>query len=258
MERWEDQAIVLAARAHGENGAILSVLSEHHGRHAGYVRGMRSSRLRGALECGNIVDLSWAARISDNLGSFALELRHNPSAHFLADSLRLAALQSACALCHEALPEREGHAGLFHGLAALLDTLASDVWGPSYVMWEIALLRELGFSLDLSSCAGGGDASDLAYVSPKTGRAVSRAAGEPYKDRLLKLPEFLRTLSLNPSPSRERENTQHQGGGDFEDILTGLKLTGHFLEHWAFAHHATGVPESRLRFQNRFENIFNH
>ncbi len=237
MEQWQDQAIVLAVRRHGENGAIASLLTAEQGRHAGYVRGAQGTKMRGTLEIGNLVDANWRARVSDDLGSLSLELDRSPAAHFMQDALKLAALQSACALCDSALPEREGHAGLFHGLNALFDALQSEVWAAAYVMWEIALLKELGFALDLSHCAAGGDDQSLAYVSPKTGRAVSEAAGEIYKARLLALPEFLKPGG-------------HMAGD--EDVITGLKMTGYFLEHWVYAHHTKGVPEARLRFEARF------
>lgn len=240
MEQWQDQGIVLAVRRHGENGAIVSLLTQEQGRHAGYVRGATGSKMRGTLEAGNLVDANWQARVDGDLGSFKLELSQSPVSHFMQDPLKLAALQSACALCDAALPEREGHAGLFHGLQALFQALQTDLWAQVYVMWEVAFLKELGFSLDLSRCAGGGEAADLAYVSPKTGRAVSKAAGAPYKEKLLPLPEFLKA-----------------GGEDLgdEDILTGLEMTGYFLEHWAFAHHTSGIPDARLLFQQRFAKI---
>lgn len=240
MERWEDQAIVLTVRPHGENGGIVSVLTENQGRHAGYVRGARSSRMRGTLEPGNVVDARWQARTSDNLGTLSMELLHAPAGYIMQDQLKLMALQSACALCDAALPEREGHAGLFYGLKALFDTLQSDVWGPAYIMWEIAFLKELGFSLDLTRCGGGGDAKTLAYVSPKTGCAVSYAAGEPYRERLLPLPGFLKP---------------NGGEGGSEEIGDGLRMTGYFLEHWVFTHHTKGVPEARVRLQGRFKNF---
>ena len=229
-------------RRHGENGAVVSLLTQHHGRQAGYVRGAQGSRLRGTLEVGNQVDAIWRARTSDDLGSLTLELDRSPAAHIMQDPLKLAALQSACALCDTALPEREGHAGLFHGMNALLDALQSEVWGAAYVMWEIALLKELGFALDLSRCAGGGDEEALAYVSPKTGRAVSAAAGAPYKEKLLPLPNFLKPAA---------------GGSDEGDVLTGLKMTGYFIEHWVYAHHSAGPPEARLRFEDRFSSMLN-
>ena len=244
MEIWQDQAIVLAARPHGESGAVVSLLTEGRGRHAGYMRGVHSSKNRGTLEPGNLVDANWQSRVESDLGTLTLELQRNAASRIMSDALRLSALQSACALCDAALPEREGHPGLFHGLVALMEALETDLWGPAYVMWEVAFLRELGFMLDLSKCAGGGDVADLYYVSPKTGRAVSKAAGEIYKERLLVLPGFLR-----PSLSLKGEGEESEE----EEILTGLKLTGYFLEQWVFAHHTHGVPEARVRFQQRVE-----
>ncbi len=242
MEHWQDQGIILSARRHGENGAIVSLLTEQYGRRAGFMHAAFSSKNRGTLEIGNLVDANWKARLEENLGTIKLELKRNSSAGFMADPMRLAALQAACSLCDQGLPEREGHAGLFHGFTALLETFNSDVWGAAYVMWEIALLKEMGFSLDLSECAAGGDPRMLAYVSPKTGRAVSYEAGQPYKEKLLELPAFLKP---NSGPAEE------------EDVLMGLVMTGYFLEHWAFAHHSHGIPEARrrlhLRFHERFE-----
>ncbi len=237
MERWQDQGIVLSVRPHGENGAVVSLLTEEHGRHAGYVRGAHSTKGRGTLEPGNLVDVDWQSRVADQLGSFSLELSKNPTAHFISEPLKLGALQAACSLCDSALPEREGHPGLFYGLQALFEALGTDIWGPSYVMWEVAFLRELGFSLDLGKCAAGGDPMDLIYVSPKTGRAVSEAAGRIYKEKLLGLPGFL-------SPAG--------GSGDDKEVMAGLKLTSFFLEHWVFAQHTKGIPEPRLRFEARF------
>ena len=237
MEQWRDQGIVLSARPHGEAGAVVSLLTENHGRHAGYVRGGKSTRMRGLLEPGSVVGAAWSAQVADRLGAYVLEQESNPAAVFMHDPLKLAALQSACGLCEAALPEREGHPGLFHGLLALFDILDTDHWGAAYVMWEIALLKELGFALDLTRCAGGGDPATLAWVSPKTGHAVSEAAGKPYKGRLLPLPAFL-------APGK--------GEATDAEILKGLGMTGYFLEHWVFTHHSQGVPEQRLRFQERF------
>lgn len=151
--------------------------------------------------------------------------------------LRLGALLSACSLCDAALPERESHCGLFYGMLALLQTLEMETWAPTYVMWEIAFLRELGFGIDLTRCAAGGDPKTLTHVSPKSGCAISAKAAQPYLEKLLVLPDFLK-------PQRS--------GGDDVDVLTGLKMTAYFLEHWAFVHHTQGLPESRTRFQERF------
>jgi len=237
MEKWQDQGIVLSARAHGESGAVVSLLTEEHGRAVGYVRGAQGSRMRGTLEVGNIVDANWQSRTSDGLGSYTLELSKNHTAHFMQDALKLSALQAVCGLCDQSLPEGEAHSGLFHGVCALFDALDGDVWGAAYVIWEVALLKELGFSLDLSRCAGGGDDTALKYVSPKTGKAVSADAGEPYKDKLLPLAGFLKPGG---------------GGMEPEDVYQGLQMTGYFLEHWVFTHHSRGVPDARLIFAERF------
>ncbi len=247
MEQWTDQAIVLSARAHGEGGAVVALLTENNGRHAGYVHGGMSSSKRGMLQVGTQVQADWSARVSDSLGAYTLEAEQGLSIEILDNSLKLSALQSACSLCDVALPEREGHAGLYHGLKALMDIMADetlgDQWRAAYVMWEISLLRELGFHLELDKCAGGGDVQDLCYVSPKTGRAVSKAQGEIYKEKLLVMPNFLR-----PNSAREEVDLH-------EDVALGLKMTGYFLEHWVFNHHTKGVPETRLLFQSRFENM---
>lgn len=237
MEQWQDESIILAARAHGESGAVVSLLTREHGRQAGYMRGASSSKNRGTLEVGNIVDANWRARTSDELGSLNLELSRSTAARIMKDPLKLAALQSACALCDQGLPEKDGHVGLYKGLIALFEILETDIWAAGYIMWEIAFLKELGFSLDLTRCAGGGDNDKLAYVSPKTGCAVSLEAGEPYKDKLLPLPNFLKPIATLPNES---------------DVITGLTLTEYFLRHWAFAQHNRGLPEARERLGLRF------
>lgn len=237
MEQWRDQGYVLSTRPHSENGAVVSLLTEHHGRHAGYVHGAQSSKKRGILEPGTRVQADWKSRVADSLGTLTIEEEAGLSFSIMQDPLRLGALLSACSLCDQSLPEREGHPGLFHGFHALISVMEQDVWGAAYIYWEIALLKELGFGLELTKCAGGGDARTLAYVSPKSGRAVSYAAAEPYKDRLLELPSFLKPNS---------------GPYDPEEIAKGLRLTGHFLEHWAFAQHTKGMPDPRLRFETRY------
>ncbi len=241
MEQWQDQSIILAVRPHGESGAVVSLLTTNNGRQAGYVRGAFSSKNRGTLEVGNIVDTNWRARNEGDLGSLSLELVRSSAARIMKDALKLSALQSACGLCAAALPEKEGHIGLYNGFIALLDILEGDVWAAGYVMWEIALLKELGFSLDLGNCAGGGKSDDLQYVSPKTGRAVSGDLGYPYRDKLLLLPDFLKP---------------NGGKADTKNIIIGLQMTGFFLEHWVFIHHNRGLPEARVRLALRFNEFF--
>lgn len=242
MENWQDQGIILSAHQHGEHGAVVSCLTQNHGRQKGYVNGALSKRNRALVEPGAHVDVNWQARVSDQLGRFTLDPAGGLGASgLLNDPLKLSALQSACALCDQALPDRDGHAGLYHGFLALIDAFDGDHWGVSYVVWEMALLKELGFGLDLSRCAGGGDAGDIAYMSPKSGCAVSLEKGEAYKDKLLPLPEFLK-----------RSSQSHNLLGADEDIYTGIKMCGYFFENWVFAQHSQGIPPARLRFAARF------
>lgn len=237
MISWQDTGIVLSVRPHGENGGVAALLTQKHGRAAGYVYGATSSRMRGLLEIGNVVNAAWQAKSHDQLGSFTLELEESAAAHVIDDPAKLTALQSACALADRTLPENETHAGVYEGMRALLSSFRTEVWAAAYIYWEIGLLRELGFGLDLTRCVSTGVAENLLYVSPKSGCAVSAAAGEEYKDRLLLLPSFLRGGS----------------GMEDEDILQGLKLTGHFLLHRVFSLANSNLPEPRLRLEEKYE-----
>lgn len=181
MEQWNDQAIVLSARSHGEGGAVVSLLTHDHGRHAGYVRGASSSKMRGVLEPGTFVTANWSARVSDSLGSYRIEQEAQVAAVLMGDSLRLGALLAACSLCDAALPEREGHSGLYEGMRALLEGLENDLWGVSYVLWEIALLRELGFGLDFSRCAGGGIKTTCCILARKQAARSAAWQGSPIR-----------------------------------------------------------------------------
>jgi DNA repair protein RecO (recombination protein O) len=241
MLSWEDTGIILSLRPHGENGGVVTLLTKAHGRAAGYVYGVSSSRLRGTLEIGNVVSARWQAKSHDQLGTYTLELEQSHTADVLSDSVRLTALQSACALADKTLPEHESHPGVFEGMLALLGSFSTEVWAAAYIYWEIGLLRELGFGLDLTRCVATGVADNLIYVSPKSGCAVSAAAGEEYKDRLLHLPPFLRG-----EPRFENE-----------DILHGLQLTGHFLLHRVFSLANTNLPEPRLRLEEKYGRLQN-
>ena len=233
---WSDDGIVLAARKHGESSVVVSVLTAEHGRHAGLVRGGSGSRMRGVLEPGNRVHVRWRARLEEHLGSFECDMVANISAGLLDDPLRLSALQALCAVAEAALPERERHAVVYAGMLGLLDALGGESWAAGYVRWELALLADLGFGLDLSACAATGSNDDLTYVSPKSGRAVSASAGEPYRDRLLSLPGFL---------LRE----QHAPG--VGEVAAGLALTGYFLDRHVLAPHGKTLPLARGRLVDR-------
>lgn len=230
---WTDEGILLSARKHGETSVIAMALTRDHGRHAGLVRGGTGRKARGALQAGNRLQLHWRARLADHLGAYTCELLDGYAGAVLDDGDRLAALAAACAVTEAALPEREPHPALYDGLAALMAALADDDWAAAYVAWEVGLLGELGFGLDLKACAASGVVDDLVYVSPRTGRAVSREAGEPYRDKMLNLPEFLRGGAVSGRA----------------DILDGLRLTGHFLARHVFAE--GGPPPSRARLFNR-------
>ena len=192
--------------------------------------------MRGVLEPGNRVHVRWRARLEEHLGSFECDMVANISAGLLDDPLRLSALQALCAVAEAALPERERHAAIYAGMLDLLHALGGDAWPGRYVRWELALLADLGFGLNLSACAATGSNDDLTYVSPKSGRAVSASAGEPYRDRLLSLPGFL---------LREQ---QIPGVGE---VAVGLALTGYFLDRHVLEPHGKALPLARGRLVDR-------
>lgn len=228
--------VVLGVRRHGENAAVVTLMSEDQGRYAGLVRGAQSKRLRGVLQPGNRVEVSWRARLEDHLGTMTVELDRAHAAALLTDAGRLAALSSACALVDTGLPEREPHPDLYRSLDALMVALEADGWAETYCRWEIGLLAELGFGLDLASCAVSGVVEGLTHVSPRTGRAVSAEAAAPYRDRLLSLPGFLR----------------HNGMAGDGDIDAALTLTGHFLQRHVYDVREKPLPDPRTRLWDRF------
>lgn len=227
---WSDHGIVLSARPHGESAVILSLLTEDHGRHAGLVRGGRGGRSRGTYQLGNVVHATWRARLDEHLGNYTCELVNATSALLLDDALRLAALSSACAVTDAVLPEREPHQRIYTSLLTFLGGLSGPDWAAGYVRWEIELLADIGFGLDLTSCAATGQTEDLVYVSPKTGRAVSADAGAPYRDKLIALPGFLTAKAEMPGQT---------------DIVAGLALTGYFLERHLFDNLHARMPSAR-------------
>lgn len=233
--QWSDEGIVLFSRAHGETSAIVELLTAGHGRHLGLVRGGRSKRLRPVLQTGNLVNAEWRARLSEHLGSFGVELLDARAARILDDKMALAGLNSLAALAR-LLPEREPHARLYEAANLVIDALADgDHWPALLARWEMGLLDELGFGLDLSSCAGTGVTENLTYVSPKSGRAVSRKAGEPYKEKMLLLPAFL-------LPGNGQVETPTQS-----DVASGFHLTGFFLNKNVWAPRDLPPPAARER-----------
>lgn len=245
---WTDEGVVLATRRHGERALIVQLLTREHGRHAGLVRGGQSPRARAQWQIGNRLGVNWRARLAEHLGFFAGEVIESHAAALLDDRLRLAALAAATALAAAALPEREPHPRAYRGLLDLIAALAADDrWALAYVEWEMALLDELGFGLDLSSCAATGVVDDLVYVSPRSGQAVSAEAGAPYRGKLLPLPAFLRGARENaPAPTATPTP---------QDMLDGLRLAGFFLEQRVFAPHQAKLPAARSRYVDALTRV---
>ena len=232
---WSDDAIVLSVRAYGESSAIVEALTRTHGRHLGLVRGGASRRMRPLLQPGNTLRLHWRARLSEHLGSFTCELARARAGELMNGREALIGLNAFSGVAAAAMPEREAHGPVFEVGEMLLDAMMEDGpahWGPLFVRWEVGLLDAVGFGLDLSKCAATGATDDLIYVSPRSGRAVSRAAGAIYKERLLALPQFL-LGSQNPVAAA--------------DVAAGLRLTGHFLLDRLFTPHGKEMPAARSR-----------
>ena len=233
---WEGPAVVLDARAFSEADLLVTVLTEAHGAHRGLARGGASRRHASLWQRGNLVQARWIARLSDQLGSLSAELVHAGAALAMDDATRLGVLSAACVVAEGALPEREAHPIVFGGLVGLIAELGADpAPAETLVRWEIALLAELGYGLDLATCAVTGTGGDLRFVSPRTGRAVSAAAAGAWTERLLPLPGFLGGVGEGPAAWRD-----------------GLRLTGHFLGRDAFGHRHLPLPAARVMLYDRF------
>jgi DNA repair protein RecO (recombination protein O) len=235
---WNDDAIVLSSKPLGENGTILELLTRDHGRHSGLVRGGASRRIKPTLQPGNSVHVGWRARLEEHLGSFSCELARARAGELMDSREALAGLNAFTAMTTAAMPEREAHAPVFLGGEILLEAMMADDlshWLPLYVRWEAGLLEALGFGLDLSECAATGAKTDLTYVSPKSGRAVSRHAAGIYASRMFQLPGFLLDSTAAEPTSEETAN--------------GLVLTGHFLLERILKAHGKQMPPARLRLE---------
>ncbi|KQI71965.1 DNA recombination protein RecO [Loktanella sp. 5RATIMAR09] len=216
MIEWQDEAALLSSRPFGENAVIIEVFSASHGRHAGVVRGGTSRKLAPILQPGAQVAVAWKARLDSHLGAFTVEPIRSRAAAAMSDRLALAGLNAVCSLLTIVLPEREAHRPLYDRTIGLLDLLGqSEVWPLAYLRWEQALLDEMGFGLNLSACAVRGVNEDLIYVSPKSGRAVSREAAGEWADRMLPLPPVL----------------AGKGDASNTEIAKALGTTGYFIEH---------------------------
>ena len=243
MPEWQADAIIISVRPHGEGNAVVSLLTAEYGRHAGLVRGGASKKMRGTIQPGNRVQASWRARLSEQLGQMQVELTNAVAARFLDSPMRLAGVASMCALLEGALPEREPHAGLYAGTDALLSLIAMDDddtgWLEGYVRWELGLLHAVGYQLDLDRCAASGETTNLAYVSPKSGGAVSQHHAGQFANRLLALPRFLGGVAC---PAH--------------DWVAGLDLTGHFLAKRVFAALNADIPAARRRLADMVETRY--
>jgi DNA repair protein RecO (recombination protein O) len=238
----DSQAIICAVRAHGEHGAIVRALTPADGLQPGYVRGGRSRRLRPVLLPGNVVQADYRSRSEEQLAQLSVELVHS-RAPLLTEALPAVAIDWACALTAAALPEGQPYPRLYQALDAVLTAVeaapAARGWGAALVRYELLLLSELGFGLDLSECAATGSRDNLAFVSPRSGRAVSQEGAGTYRDRLLALPPFLADA----------------GEASWDDIFAGFRLTGHFLERDVLTDRRSEVMAARERLVERLRRV---
>jgi DNA repair protein RecO (recombination protein O) len=235
---WTDDGIVLGVRRHGEAAAVVELLTREHGRHLGLVRGASGARMRPVLQPGNTVRAVWRARLDEHLGMYAIEGLQLRAANLIAAAHGVYGVTHLAALAR-LLPERDPHEEIYAQLEHTLDDFeqAGDA-AVHIIRFELAILAELGFGLDLSSCAATGETSDLIYVSPKSGSAVSRSAGEPWRDRLLPLPAFL------------REDGQGHHSWSDQDLVDGFRLTGLFLLRHVLEPRGQGHSDAREGFIN--------
>lgn len=231
---WRAEGILLWVRRHGESSAIIEVLTAEHGRHAGLVHGGATQAKAQMLQPGAQLSLEWSARLAEHLGTYKIDLIQSRAAMIMTSRDALAALNVVSALLVKFLPEREACPSLYESTIQLVDCLgeANPFWPVLYAKWELSLLQAVGFGLDLSSCASTGTRDDLVYVSPRSGRAVCRAAGAPFAARMLPLPQFLIDRGMPTMP----------------DVRESLRLTGYFIENWVCpAFEVKTIPEARKR-----------
>lgn len=240
--KWDDTGIIISSKKHGDSSLILSVLTEEHGKHSGYIRNKVTKKNSFIYEIGNIIDLTWTGRLEDHLGYYKCELLNSYSYNFFDNSLTLNALNSFCDLQNNFLPEREVYKNLYnHGISFIKLVNSKNLdWVYNYIKWEVILLSELGYGMDLSCCAVTGNKNNLIYVSPKSGRAVSADAAGKWKSKLLNLPGFLISSEL------EKINKNN--------IIDGIKLTSFFLKKY-LSNLGLKLPESRDRFVNELMKL---
>lgn len=236
--KWEDEGIVIGAKRHGERQIITTLLTKEHGRHRGMFRPRKTTK--STCECGTVLQATWTARLREHLGSWNLEPLYSPLAFLLHNSLALKSLNSACALLEACLPEQEAAPKVYTAFCHLVqgfENLSKDdiSFLKAYCYFELFLLEHSGISLDFKTCAVTGEQDNLYYVSPRTGRSVTKEAGDPYKDKLLLLPSFLQ------HPEKQQKKPEQQ------EILAALTLSGYFLDKYVFIPHDISPPEARHR-----------
>ncbi|MBI1244169.1 MAG: DNA repair protein RecO [Alphaproteobacteria bacterium] len=236
---WHDEGIVLGRRPHGEHAAVITLFTRAHGRHLGLARGGGHGKGAALYGLGNVVSATWRARLPEHLGNFSCEPARPIGALLLDDADKLDALSAAAGLLDAVLPEREAHAALYEATLALVGALTTESWQADYVRWECRLLAELGFGLDLESCAATGSREDLRFVSPRTGRAVSAGAGAPFAGKLFDLPAFL----------------SGEIRADFKELVQGMEISGFFLIRHALAPNGRDLPGARVRLYERWRRL---
>lgn len=236
---WTDLGIVLSARKHGESAVIATFLTREHGRTSGLIRGGAGKKLSAHLQPGNLLRLEWKGRLEEHLGTFLIEPEESFSAKAMTNRDKLANLSTLCAMAEACLSERQPVESMF-GASLILLTMLDEtrLWPEIYQKWELGLLNELGYGLDLSSCAATGQTGDLIYISPKTGRAVSRNAGEPFKNKLFPLPYHLLVDEVKPTK---------------RDLLCVFEITEHFINRHVLAPAGKKIPMARKRFIDRLK-----
>lgn len=252
MPDWRDQAIVLSARSFGEDAAVVTLLTESHGRHAGLVRGGQSRRMRPVLQAGNKIVAVWRARLYDQLGTMQVELNEAHAAHCLTDPLKLASIAALASLIQTATAEREPLPRVYDAtttyLTHLTDPEVTDplLWLSAYIRWEVGILAEVGFGLALDACAVTGETDHLAYVSPRTGAAVTKTAAGKHIAKLLPLPSFLQPSFLADTNTKKSQPLA-------QEVLDGMRLTAHFIDREIFQGRKASLATPRQRLHAMVE-----
>ena len=237
--QWQDEAIIVSVKPFSEKEAVVEVFARDHGVYRAVAKNALTSKQRGTYQLGNLVFCRWNARLAEQMGTIACELLEPNAAFAMQSQVTLTALNMIAALLDMGLHERDAHPLLYDRVKSAIQAISTgDQWEYEYLLFEYDLLRECGFGLDLSECAATGSKTDLIYVSPKSGRAVSEGAGEPYKDKLFVLPACLKSQKTLPKPA---------------EILDGLRITGYFIQEWLLHAQEYTMPPARGRLIEMLE-----